>query len=249
MEQIPPIIHQSWHPHLQPLFDDHKMKKLKEEILPATHFLPAPKDIFKVFEMPIDAIRVGIVGQDPYPNPGDAIGLAFAVSETTNIPKSLQIMRTEVLRGSGTSDIHPLTEENPRGWKTLQHWHKQGVFLLNTALTVGMRDAGSHLGYWQWFTERVVEIISKHHTIVWLLWGGKAQAFKHYVHNNVTYYRFPGDNVMGNELMDFNVILQCDHPAAETYNGGTSKNKFSGSNTFIDCNKILAKQGKPIINW
>lgn len=247
MEQIHPIIHPSWHPYLQSLFDDHKMKKLKYEILPATHFLPEAKNIFRVFEMPIDAVKVGIVGQDPYPNPGDAIGLAFAVSEITNMPKSLQIIRSEVTRSYPSKDESTWPEV--RQWKTLQHWHKQGVFLLNTALTVGMRDPGSHMGYWTWFTEKVVEILSKHHPIVWLLWGGKAQGLKHYIDNNVTYYRFPEGDVMGNELKEFNVVLQCDHPAAESYNGGTSKNKFSGSNTFIDCNRVLEKQGNTIINW
>lgn len=69
MEQIPEIVDSSWHEYLQPLFNDDRMKYIKYELLTKERFLPAGKDIFNVFSMPLDKIKVVILGQDPYPNP------------------------------------------------------------------------------------------------------------------------------------------------------------------------------------
>ena len=87
MQKIPEIIHESWHPYLQPLFDDPKMQKIKDDVLPRTKFYPDPSAIFRAFSMPIDQIKVVILGQDPYYN-GTANGLAFAVNKETGVPKS-----------------------------------------------------------------------------------------------------------------------------------------------------------------
>lgn len=245
MEIIPQIIHKSWHEHLQPLFDDPKMILLKDKILPTCDFYPNGGDIFKVFSMPLQDIKVVALGQDPYPN-GEAIGLAFAVKETKNIPASLKIIGGEIYNEDHTALHHPdITPLNPK-WKTLQHWVDQGVFLLNSGLTVERRNSGSHIGIWHWFTRQIVGIISKEVTPIWLLWGAKAQTLKGYISNAKIEY----SNITSipAHTRNVNVILEAPHPAAETYSGSTGK-KFTGCNHFNKCNEILKSKGRPPIYW
>lgn len=220
---------------------------LKDDILPRTVFYPEAKNIFRVFSMPTNKIKVVVLGQDPYAAPGQATGLAFAVNATLPAPKSLEIIKGEILNSKVERDTSKHISSN--SWNDLEHWHRQGVFLLNSALTVEVKSPSSHLNQWMWFTREVINIISRHTNVVWLLWGAKAQGFMDAIHNKVVYYTLD-DLVDGTELMGFNVVFKCDHPAAETYpNARESKNKFSGSKTFINCNKALKKQGKNIINW
>lgn len=239
MEKIPDIIHESWHKYLQPLFDDDKMKMIRDEILAHCYFYPAPSNIFRVFSMPMEDIKVVILGQDPYPN-GEANGLAFAVNEETPIPKSLHIIFKEVIKAETPTEF---VEELKTKDKTLQNWANQGVFLLNTALTVEEKNASSHLGIWKWFTREIVKIISTHTNCIWLLWGSKAQEFKEYINGYSSYTQtgYLGD--------DNNYILEAPHPAAELYPGGKKKTTFSGCNHFILCNEILELQNKQKINF
>ena len=194
MEQIPGIIHESWHNLLQPLFDDDRMKYIKNDLLASCNFLPESKNIFRVFSMPISEIKVVILGQDPYPTPGNAIGLAFAVSEGTKTPASLRIIRTEVVNSV------PWEVVRSADWNTLLDWEKQGIFLLNTALTVQEKRAGSHLRHWQWFTEKVIKIIAEKKAPIWVLWGKKAQQFE--------------SIIMDKNFFVPNTILKAPHPAA-----------------------------------
>src|ERR1051326_4628371 len=134
------------HPSWQPFIDDvlnraEDLRELNTQILPNIEYYPAKENIFNVFRMPLEDIKVVILGQDPYPKEGQAIGYAFAVSESTNKPASLRIIEKEI--------GHEID-------KTLSHWREQGVFLLNTALTVEKGKAGSHLNYWQNFTRQVI---------------------------------------------------------------------------------------------
>jgi uracil-DNA glycosylase len=228
---IPPIIHESWHEHLQPLFNDHKMILINTKVLPECHkFYPSGPDIFRVFAMPLDKIKVVILGQDPYPN-GEAIGYSFAVNRATKLPASLKIIKNEIINSGVERDtfINIDTER----WRELSHWRQQGVFLLNAALTVQAKVSGSHVGQWQWFTREVIKIISKEVTPVWMLWGAKAKVYKQTIKNA--------------EIFLVNEILEADHPAAETYPGSTSK--FTGCNHFNLCNKALKEHNQTIINW
>jgi uracil-DNA glycosylase len=240
MERIPEIIHPSWHEHLQPLFNDRKMLMLRDNILPKCKFYPSGLEIFKVFSMPIDQIRVVILGQDPYFN-GSANGLAFAVTLRTPIPASLRIIKEEIINSKVERDTSVNIDSDK--WKTLHHWTQQGVFLLNSALTVEVGSAGSHSGQWQWFTRDVISIISKHQRPVWMLWGSKAKSFNSYIFNYHKYDEKTG--LIRSPLVNYG--LEADHPAAETYPG--SKYKFTGCNHFNLCNDLLKKQGKTIINW
>lgn len=243
MEKIPDTIHVSWHQYLQPLFDDDKMKMIRDEILSNCFFYPTPSNIFRVFSMPIDDIKVVILGQDPYPN-GEANGLAFAVNEGVAIPKSLNIIFKEVIKAETPADFIEQLKTKDR---TLMSWFNQGVFLLNTALTVEEKNAGSHLGIWQWFTREVIKIISQHHPCIWLLWGAKAQSYREFIHNRAdhTCTVIDRDTYL---IQETNYILEAPHPAAELYSGG-KKTTFSGCNHFNLCNDILQLQNKQKINF
>src|SRR5690606_12585838 len=115
-----------WHKYLQPLFDDIKMEKIRDSVLSGIVFYPESENIFKVFSMPLEDIKVVILGQDPYPN-GEAIGLAFAVKEGTKLPGSLRVIKQEVYSslpaiGDRADSVVPLDN-----WETLEHWTKSGV--------------------------------------------------------------------------------------------------------------------------
>jgi uracil-DNA glycosylase len=236
MEQLPSIIHISWHKHLQPLFDDPKMQMIRDEILPNCKFYPSKSEIFRVFEMPLDRIKVVILGQDPYFN-GQANGFAFAINQKP-IPTSLRIIRQEVINNIGDMKANP----------DLLYWFRQGVFLLNTALTVEAGKAGSHINYWQWFTREIVKIISLYTTNrpVWLMWGAKAKSYIGFMNNYYKYYK----DILGVHKTEYNYVLECDHPAAESYpNARQSSTKFSGSEHFKICNELLKLKGQEQIDW
>lgn len=239
-QPLPPNIHPSWHEHLQPLFNDSKMNMIKNQLLPSYAFYPEKRQIFRVFEMPITAIKVVILGQDPYPN-GEATGLAFGVRvyDYNNLPPSLKIIKKEVINSKA---LQMFKKNEDISWQTLEHWWKQGVFLLNTALTVEQKNAGSHLGQWQWFTREVIKIISNNQPCIWMLWGAKAKRFKDYIADGT---------VMDKELIQVmsstNGILEGNHPAAEAY--PNSEYKFTGCNHFNLCNEILKAKNQSIIKW
>lgn len=147
--------------------------KLLEEIASNLDgvFLPESRDIFRSLELPPDQVRVVIVGQDPYPNPKHAMGLAFSVNpDTQPLPASLRNIFTEL--------------ENDLGYKRtngdLSDWSEQGVMLLNRTLTVAPLKAGSHqkLG-WERFTQSIVEYVAKNGAIG-ILWGKQALELAEY---------------------------------------------------------------------
>jgi len=242
-------IDKSWQPVLSYLYQE-PLKSLNENILSDISYQPNKEDIFRVFEMPLNKIKVVILGQDPYPTPGDAIGLAFATREDRKIPTSLRVIQTEIMSDPEMfGEIPELFNKNTPEWKTLDHWRKQGVFLLNTALTVETGKAGSHLEYWEEFTKYVISFISVKNPCLWLLWGAKAQRFIPYINScpfHVKGYdKTTIENIPANR--DYNYILTASHPAAETYMNG--KAGFYGCNHFYYANVILKKLKSKIINW
>lgn len=234
------LFHESWKPIMNLLFQE-PLNELRNEILPNSLFYPEKHNIFRVFKMPVEDIKVVILGQDPYHGPKQANGLAFAVNREVPIPPSLRIIQSELGEG-----IEWYKEE----WRTLEHWESQGVFLLNTALTVEAGKPASHLKYWEDFIKRVVNFISSRHSCVWLLWGRKAQVFSLSMLSNSQF------NVDKHtmELLEqvpiaphFNYILTAAHPAAEVYSNSPAG--FIGCNHFTKANKILMKQKKKPIIW
>jgi uracil-DNA glycosylase len=217
MEKLPSIIHASWHPYLQNLFNnDFPLQLLKNKILPTCKFYPEPQNIFRVFSMPINDIKVVILGQDPYSHQGQAIGYAFAVAKGIRKPASLKIIEKEL--------GHELDE-------TLESWINQGVFLLNTALTVEEKKPYSHLQYWRSFIVSVIRIIESSVSPIWMLWGASAKEFSIIIETTAHYG-------------SLKTILTAPHPAAEAYIGG--KTRFYGCNHFKIANEILAKTNSTI---
>ena len=129
---------------------------------------PPHEEIFNAFKFtPLSNVKVVILGQDPYHEAGQAHGLAFSTPDGRPIPRSLKNIFKEINAEYG----YPIPESG-----CLEKWAKQGVFLLNTVLTVEDGNANSHSKCgWQTFTDNVIEILNKQNQpIVFLLWGKQA---------------------------------------------------------------------------
>ncbi|KQP77595.1 MULTISPECIES: uracil-DNA glycosylase [unclassified Methylobacterium] len=136
--------------------------------------LPAPDAIFNALALtPLDRVKAVILGQDPYPTPGDANGLAFSYVGPRRLPASLKVILAELPPGTG-----PSTESSRSRSGDLTPWARQGVLLLNAALTVEAGKAGAHLRYgWSALTDQAVAAISaRPQPAVFLLWGAQARA-------------------------------------------------------------------------
>lgn len=143
---------------------------LRAEQAAGRTFLPAGDDVFAALRMPFDAVRVLVVGQDPYPTPGHAIGLAFAVApDVRPLPKSLQNIFAEYVDDLGLP--YPSTGD-------LTPWVDEGVLLLNRSLTVRPHDPGSHRDAgWSAVTDHVVDaLVARGGPLVAVLWGRQAQS-------------------------------------------------------------------------
>jgi len=168
-------VHESW----KPFFDsqrgnlDRLSTFLEEERDMGKAIFPEREHILRAFEVSLSDIRVLILGQDPYPTPGHAIGYSFATHPHVRpIPASLRNIFKEA-----TADIGELSKVD----SSLQSWRDQGVFLLNRVLTVESGMAGSHrkIG-WEGFTESAIEFLIKSNShVVALLWGKDAASLKH----------------------------------------------------------------------
>ena len=142
---------------------------LHEQKASGATIYPPGSAIFRAFELtPVDKVKVVILGQDPYHNPGQAMGLSFSVPAGVPAPPSLKNVFKEIesdlgIRMSGSPDLTP--------------WAEQGVLLLNAILTVRAGEAASHRGKgWELFTDAVIKYISDNcDGVVFLLWGGFAR--------------------------------------------------------------------------
>jgi len=133
------------------------------------HFQPSAEKIFAAFQIPIKDVKVLIVGQDPYPNPDHAMGLAFSVpSSVSKLPASLLNIFKELKSDLGIN----------RSNGDLTDWVDQGVMLLNRTLTIGIAGTQSHLDLgWELFTSQVIEILADR-GVKAILWGKQAQSFE-----------------------------------------------------------------------
>jgi uracil-DNA glycosylase len=239
------IIHPSWMP-VTSLLNQQPLLQLSEEILPNCKFYPEKENIFRALSMPLNKVKVVILGQDPYFSPKFANGLAFAVNHDIPIPPSLEVIRQELIKESLT--VSHYTSFN---WRTLEHWQDQGVLLLNTALTVEAGKAGSHLDYWDNFTRQVVHYISSNQPCIWLLWGKKAQYFTNYIviKDRRMVRGYNRDTIEGIPVSPYsNYVLTAAHPAAEAYSS-SGNSGFYGCDHFYFANKILSLKGEKTINW
>lgn len=181
---------------------------------------PPYDDIFNAFRLtPPDDVKVVILGQDPYHEEGQAHGLAFSTPEGRPIPRSLKNIFKEISEEYG----YPIPESG-----CLENWARQGVFLLNTVLTVEAGNANSHSKCgWQTFTDNVIKILNKQtQPIVFLLWGKQAEKKKELITN------------------PDHLVLITSHPSPFSARRG-----FLGSNHFRLTNEFLKNNNKKVIDW
>lgn len=171
---------------------------------------------------PPDAVRVVILGQDPYHGAGQAHGLAFSVPEGVKVPPSLVNIHKELERDCG---LPRPTHGN------LEHWARQGVLLLNNALTVEEGKAGAHQKYgWEPFTDAVIAAVAARKApSVFLLWGSHAQK--------------KALRVVGLEASQ-HLVLSAPHPSPLSAHRG-----FLGCGHFSRANAFLEEQGRGAIDW
>lgn len=145
---------------------------LRAEIAAGRTYLPAGPHVLRAFQQPFDEVRVLIVGQDPYPTPGHAVGLSFSVSpEVRPLPGSLANIFRELENDLGLP--HPATGD-------LTAWTEQGVLLLNRALTTAPRRPGAHRGKgWEEVTEQAIRaLVARKRPLVAILWGRDARTLR-----------------------------------------------------------------------
>ena len=206
-------IEQSWKDALSTEFDKDYFVKLTDfvraEYKSGKQIFPEPKNIFNAFNLcPLDNVRVVIIGQDPYHEPGQAHGLCFSVLPPTPIPPSLQNIYKEIESDLGRPS-------STRG--DLTHWAEQGVLLLNATLTVRAHAATSHAGMgWEQFTDAVIAACSARENIVYMLWGSYAQRKAQIVDANK------------------NLVLKSVHPSPlSAYHGFFGNHHFSQANEYL----------------
>ena len=165
------LVHPSWAEALAPV--EPAVARLGEflrgEVATGRGYLPGGAHVLRAFERPLDAVRVLVVGQDPYPTPGHAVGLAFSVAPHVKpVPKSLANIFRELQTDLGTPT--PSTGD-------LTPWADQGVLLLNRVLTVGPGAPGSHRGKgWEEVTALAIDaLVRRRGPLVAILWGRDAR--------------------------------------------------------------------------
>jgi len=214
-------LNQCWKENLREEFS----KKYFENIKSVLHkeketFYPNLQQIFQALNMcPLESINVVIIGQDPYHNPGQAMGLSFSVPKNMRIPPSLINIFSEL-------------KEDIKGFKEPKHgdlrgWASQGVLLLNDVLTVAKNKPSSHSNIgWKHFTTKILEIINrKQSNVVFMLWGNHARGKASMIDKSK------------------HLVLECGHPSP------FSVKLFRGSRHFSKANEYLASKGKTKIDW
>jgi uracil-DNA glycosylase len=183
---------------------------------------PDESDVFMSLEVtPLEAVKVVIVGQDPYPTPGHAHGLCFSVRPGTKLPGSLRNIYREL-----KDDLGCDVPTGPAAGCLLP-WARQGVLLLNTVLTVRSGEAGSHAGKgWEAFTDAVLGAVNDKPTpVVFVLWGKAAQ------------------KKLGLIDTERHAVVAGAHPSP------LSAAKWFGSRPFSQVNAALVRLGSAPIDW
>ncbi|MDE1565502.1 uracil-DNA glycosylase [Actinotignum sanguinis] len=173
MQPLSEIISPDWARALAPVEPIiHEMGTfLREENAAGRGYLPAGKNVLRAFTYPLDAVKVLIVGQDPYPTPGNAVGLSFSVAPNVAPPRSLVNIFRELHDDVGA----PLPSSGD-----LTPWCEQGVMLLNRVLTVTPNNANSHRGRgWEKVTDHAIRTLAaRGKPLVAILWGRNAQELR-----------------------------------------------------------------------
>jgi len=215
-------IEESWKQRLQAEFEQPWWASLaafvKEEYAAGPCFPPG-KDIFRAFDLaPFEQVKVVILGQDPYHTPGAAMGLCFSIPDGTRPQPSLRNIIKELASDVGVQRTHT----------DLSDWAQQGVFLLNSVLTVRSGEAGSHANKgWEKLTDSAIRHLAQEREgIVFILWGSYAIAKRALIDE-------------GKHL-----VLTAPHPSPLSAHRG-----FFGSKPFSQANAYLQENGQQPINW
>ena len=193
---------------------------LRSEIAAGQRYLPAGQNVLRAFTFPFDQVRVLIVGQDPYPTPGHAVGLSFSVaSDVRPLPRSLENIYKEY-----SSDLGYPAPANG----DLSPWAERGVMLLNRVLTVRPGTPASHRGKgWEAVTECAIRaLVARAQPLVAVLWGRDASTLKPMLDG--------GDCV----------AIESPHPSPLSASRG-----FFGSRPFSRANELLGQLGAEQIDW
>ena len=217
-------IEETWKQYLQGEFEKPYFAQLtqavRQEYMQATCYPPG-RLIFNAFNFcPFHRVKVVIIGQDPYHEPGQAHGLSFSVQDGVPFPPSLQNIFKEIHDDTGASI--PTTGN-------LERWARQGVLLLNATLTVRAHQANSHsqLG-WQTFTDAAIRALaSQREHVVYMLWGGYARGKAYMIDKQK------------------NLVLESVHPSPLSANRGG----WFGQHQFSRCNDYLQANGIEPIKW
>lgn len=217
-------IEPSWRQYLQPEFETAYFKQLTDAVRQEYKngpCYPPGHLIFNAFNLtPFDKVKVVIIGQDPYHEPGQAMGLSFSVPEGIMMPPSLINIFKEIHDDLGK----PMPSNGD-----LTRWARQGVLLLNATLTVRAHIANSHqqLG-WSFFTDAAIKALSAHREhIVYMLWGGYARSKRGFIDASK------------------NLVLESVHPSPLSANRGG----WFGQHQFSRCNEYLKANGEEEIDW
>ena len=193
--------------------------QVKAEVRSGQRVYPPGPQIFAAFaKTPLARVKVVILGQDPYHNPGEAMGLSFSVPPDKRIPPSLQNIYKELETDLGI-------ERAKHG--DLSHWAAQGVFLLNTILTVRERSPKSHHNFgWEHFTDAVIRKLSEDCSqLAFKLWGTAARAMRELINPNK------------------HLIHEAAHPSP------LARGAYFGSRHFSQANDYLKQHDKTPIDW
>ncbi len=218
----------SWQMALDPVLASEGMASLRAflaaEERAGKAILPPPENRFRALELtPLDAVKVVILGQDPYHGPGQAHGLSFSVQPGVKVPPSLRNIFKELHSDLGVA---------APGHGHLESWARQGVLLLNSVLTVEQGRAAAHAGRgWEAFTDAVVRAVAaKPEPVVFLLWGAHAEKKAAFV----------TDVAQGGR----HLVLRAPHPSPLSAHGG-----WFGSRPFSQANAFLTAHGRGAVNW
>lgn len=216
-------ITKNWYELLKPELTSQQFKNLQDfltEEYNTRKIYPTPENVFNALNLvKYSDVKVVIIGQDPYHQPGQAHGLSFSVQNGIKLPPSLVNIYKEIEKEMGKKSC---TNGD------LTAWAKQGVLLLNSVLTVRDSQPNSHKNMgWEQITSRVVELLSKREKpVVFLLWGANAITI--------------GKNIDRSK----HLVLTCAHPSPlSAYNG------FFGCNHFVKANEFLIKNNETPIEW
>ena len=216
-------IDESWRERLQSEFDAPYFAQLSDFVrheYATTRVYPPGSQMFAAFDAcPFDKVKVVILGQDPYHEPGQAHGLCFSVNDGVPFPPSLQNIFKEIHDDIGTPV--PMSGD-------LTRWANQGVLLLNATLTVRAHQAGSHQNKgWEQFTDAVIHrLAQERENLVFILWGSYAQRKGEFIDRSR------------------HLVLQSPHPSPLSAHRG-----FFGNRHFSRTNEYLTAHGIEPILW